>query len=153
VGVIARVDARPLSPIPDGKIGMFPIEMPKKSEKATMNQDPQKSNVVGSCTPLTLVMPGSFYGLGSLISLAKNSRRGKAVRLSYDHKGTDEAEGRRIAAAGGLILNSRVNGTIFSQISTNSRCSCGHPSPRGYLYEGVHLRASIHYRDNSIQLF
>ncbi len=38
------------------------------------------------------------------------SRRGKAVRLSYDHKGTDEAEGRRIAAAGGLILNSRVNG-------------------------------------------
>jgi protein phosphatase PTC1 len=39
------------------------------------------------------------------------SRRGKAVRLSYDHKGTDEAEGRRIAAAGGLILNSRVNGT------------------------------------------
>ena len=40
------------------------------------------------------------------------SRRGKAVRLSYDHKGTDEAEGRRIAAAGGLILNSRVNGTI-----------------------------------------
>ena len=40
------------------------------------------------------------------------SRRGKAVRLSYDHKGTDEAEGRRIAAAGGLILNSRVNGKI-----------------------------------------
>jgi serine/threonine protein phosphatase PrpC len=38
------------------------------------------------------------------------SRRGKALRLSYDHKGTDEAEGRRIAAAGGLILNSRVNG-------------------------------------------
>jgi protein phosphatase PTC1 len=42
--------------------------------------------------------------------LLNSSRRGKAVRLSYDHKGTDEAEGRRIAAAGGLILNSRVNG-------------------------------------------
>ena len=41
------------------------------------------------------------------------SRRGKAVRLSYDHKGTDEAEGRRIAAAGGLILNSRVNGILY----------------------------------------
>jgi len=44
---------------------------------------------------------------------ANCSRRGKAVRLSYDHKGTDEAEGRRIAAAGGLILNSRVNGTPY----------------------------------------
>ncbi len=35
------------------------------------------------------------------------------MRLSYDHKGTDEAEGRRIAAAGGLILNSRVNGMLM----------------------------------------
>jgi len=47
-----------------------------------------------------------------LLSVANFSRRGKAVRLSYDHKGTDEAEGRRIAAAGGLILNSRVNGNF-----------------------------------------
>jgi protein phosphatase PTC1 len=46
----------------------------------------------------------------SLFTWLTFSRRGKAVRLSYDHKGTDEAEGRRIAAAGGLILNSRVNG-------------------------------------------
>jgi len=56
-------------------------------------------------------MQGLFYGL-FILFLADFSRRGKAVRLSYDHKGTDEAEGRRIAAAGGLILNSRVNGTI-----------------------------------------
>ena len=52
-------------------------------------------------------MVHSFTGM-----TANGSRRGKAVRLSYDHKGTDEAEGRRIAAAGGLILNSRVNGTL-----------------------------------------
>lgn len=39
-------------------------------------------------------------------------RNGKALRLSYDHKGLDENEGRRIAKAGGLILNNRVNGVL-----------------------------------------
>ncbi|KAF5024896.1 hypothetical protein F66182_3018 [Fusarium sp. NRRL 66182] len=39
-------------------------------------------------------------------------RGGKALRLSYDHKGSDEIEGKRIAAAGGLILNNRVNGVL-----------------------------------------
>jgi protein phosphatase PTC1 len=55
-----------------------------------------------------------FYGLPLIFTWLIFSRRGKAVRLSYDHKGTDEAEGRRIAAAGGLILNSRVNGILSS---------------------------------------
>ncbi|PWW79429.1 PP2C-domain-containing protein [Tuber magnatum] len=36
-------------------------------------------------------------------------RSGKALRLSYDHKGSDENEGKRVANAGGLILNNRVN--------------------------------------------
>ncbi|KAF6812635.1 protein phosphatase [Colletotrichum sojae] len=39
-------------------------------------------------------------------------RSGKALRLSYDHKGSDENEGKRIANAGGLILNNRVNGVL-----------------------------------------
>jgi protein phosphatase PTC1 len=39
-------------------------------------------------------------------------RNGKALRLSYDHKGSDEHEGKRIANAGGLILNNRVNGVL-----------------------------------------
>lgn len=39
-------------------------------------------------------------------------RDGKALRLSYDHKGSDEHEGKRIAGAGGLILNNRVNGVL-----------------------------------------
>ncbi|KAJ4304241.1 mgpp2cl-1, protein phosphatase 2C-like protein 1 [Collariella sp. IMI 366227] len=39
-------------------------------------------------------------------------RQGKALRLSYDHKGSDENEGRRISGAGGLILNNRVNGVL-----------------------------------------
>ncbi|PHH74436.1 hypothetical protein CDD80_3087 [Ophiocordyceps camponoti-rufipedis] len=39
-------------------------------------------------------------------------RSGKALRLSYDHKGSDENEGKRISNAGGLILNNRVNGVL-----------------------------------------
>ncbi|KAI8951644.1 phosphatase 2C-like domain-containing protein [Xylaria longipes] len=39
-------------------------------------------------------------------------RAGKALRLSYDHKGSDENEGKRITNAGGLILNNRVNGVL-----------------------------------------
>ena len=39
-------------------------------------------------------------------------RNGKALRLSYDHKGSDENEGRRITSAGGLVLNNRVNGVL-----------------------------------------
>ena len=39
-------------------------------------------------------------------------RNGKALRLSYDHKGSDENEGRRIANAGGMVINNRVNGVL-----------------------------------------
>lgn len=39
-------------------------------------------------------------------------RGGKAVRLSYDHKGSDPNEGRRVTEAGGTILNNRVNGVL-----------------------------------------
>lgn len=39
-------------------------------------------------------------------------RKGEAFRLSYDHKGSDENESRRVSNAGGLILNNRVNGIL-----------------------------------------
>ncbi|SYW85422.1 uncharacterized protein UHO2_01668 [Ustilago hordei] len=39
-------------------------------------------------------------------------RDGKAVRLSYDHKGSDAQEAKRITDAGGFVMNSRVNGVL-----------------------------------------
>jgi len=39
-------------------------------------------------------------------------RAGKAVRLTYDHKGSDTQEAKRITDAGGFVMNNRVNGVL-----------------------------------------
>ncbi|KAF9199173.1 Protein phosphatase 2C 1 [Haplosporangium sp. Z 27] len=36
----------------------------------------------------------------------------KAVRLSYDHKGSDHNEAQRILDVGGFVMNNRVNGVL-----------------------------------------
>ena len=41
-----------------------------------------------------------------------DSRGGKAVRLTYDHKGSDAQEAKRITDAGGFVMNNRVNGVL-----------------------------------------
>lgn len=40
------------------------------------------------------------------------NRGGKPVRLSYEHKGSDENETKRIHSSGGMILGGRVNGVL-----------------------------------------
>ncbi|GAA5893747.1 hypothetical protein JCM6882_003085 [Rhodosporidiobolus microsporus] len=40
------------------------------------------------------------------------ARGGHAIRLSYDHKGTDPKEIQRVEAAGGYVANQRVNGYL-----------------------------------------
>lgn len=39
-------------------------------------------------------------------------RSGKPLRLTYDHKGSDPHESKRVANAGGLMINNRVNGVL-----------------------------------------
>ncbi|KAN0060885.1 mgpp2cl-1, protein phosphatase 2C-like protein 1 [Thecaphora frezii] len=39
-------------------------------------------------------------------------RGGKAIRLTYDHKGSDVQEAKRITDAGGFVMNGRVNGVL-----------------------------------------
>ncbi|KAI8617020.1 phosphatase 2C-like domain-containing protein [Chytriomyces sp. MP71] len=40
------------------------------------------------------------------------SRNGRALRLSYDHKGSDAHEKQRIMESGGFVVNGRVNGVL-----------------------------------------
>ncbi|RUS20498.1 hypothetical protein BC937DRAFT_95068 [Endogone sp. FLAS-F59071] len=42
------------------------------------------------------------------------SRNGQAVRLTYDHKGSDAQEAKRIMDLGGFVMNNRVNGNFCS---------------------------------------
>ncbi|KAH9935625.1 phosphatase 2C-like domain-containing protein [Fomitopsis serialis] len=39
-------------------------------------------------------------------------RAGRAVRLTYDHKGSDRQEAKRIMDAGGFVMSGRVNGVL-----------------------------------------
>ncbi|KAL7746404.1 mgpp2cl-1, protein phosphatase 2C-like protein 1 [Sorochytrium milnesiophthora] len=39
-------------------------------------------------------------------------RNGQAIRLSYDHKGSDNIEAERIMDLGGFVMNNRVNGVL-----------------------------------------
>ncbi|PVG01298.1 protein serine/threonine phosphatase 2C [Serendipita vermifera] len=39
-------------------------------------------------------------------------RNGQALRLTYDHKGSDAQESKRITDAGGFVMNNRVNGVL-----------------------------------------
>jgi len=39
-------------------------------------------------------------------------RGGQAIRLTYDHKGSDKQEAKRIMDAGGFVMSGRVNGVL-----------------------------------------
>jgi protein phosphatase PTC1 len=70
------------------------------------------------------------------------SRNGKAVRLSYDHKGSDVNEQRRVQESGGFMMNSRVNGASYlcrgiGRDKIVRRC----------LYEGMGYWSPLYYRN------
>ncbi|KAL6916030.1 hypothetical protein ACHAPO_006329 [Fusarium lateritium] len=85
-----------------------PIEMDKANDGASNEEATKATNSKGKGNGRQRVLYTANVGDARIILC----RGGKALRLSYDHKGSDEVEGKRIAAAGGLILNNRVNGVL-----------------------------------------
>lgn len=77
------------------------------------------------------------------------SRGGKAVRLTYDHKGSDSQEAKRITDAGGFVMNNRVNGGCLGRASLTVRCPRSDQVPWRRLDEGVCRWIALHDRDSS----
>ncbi|TQV91840.1 protein phosphatase 2C [Cordyceps javanica] len=96
------------------------IAMPtaKNGKLPESNSDLEKSNTADKDAPLSTPSKSQLNKQRVLYTANVGDariilcRNGKALRLSYDHKGSDENEGKRIANAGGLILNNRVNGVL-----------------------------------------
>ncbi|MCJ1314002.1 Protein phosphatase 2C 1 [Agyrium rufum] len=84
------------------------------------NLGPQMNAVISESSPITALPRLQEKATRQRVLYTANvgdarivlCRNGKALRLSYDHKGSDENEGKRITNAGGLILNNRVNGVL-----------------------------------------
>lgn len=72
-----------------------------------------KSTAVGA----TITVPPSaarrvLYSANAGDARGVLCRAGKAVRLTYDHKGSDKQEAKRITDAGGFVMSGRVNGVL-----------------------------------------
>ncbi|KAI5958794.1 MgPP2CL-1 [Candida theae] len=83
----------------------------------------EKNAIQGGCTAAVAVLrwesEGSENGHKRMLytsnvgdSRIVLSRKGKAYRLSYDHKASDKNEIDRVESSGGLILKNRVNGVL-----------------------------------------
>jgi len=80
------------------------------------------------------------------------SRGGKAVRLTYDHKGSDTQEAKRIMDAGGFVMNNRVNGELFRPPfrwdKLIRRCTGRDEISRRRIDEGIRSRSTLHDRND-----
>lgn len=68
-----------------------------------------------TCISVLLLKKGDekiLYAANAGDARAVLNRNGTAHRLSYDHKGSDEGETKRIVDAGGFVVFNRVNGIL-----------------------------------------
>jgi protein phosphatase PTC1 len=114
IAVLRWEDRVPSSSSATGSQAIAPA-LAKAAEEASKSEDPSSLSApdathakLKSAATRQRVLYTANVGDARIILC----RQGKALRLSYDHKGSDENEGKRIANAGGLILNNRVNGVL-----------------------------------------
>ncbi|KAF6760334.1 phosphatase 2C-domain-containing protein [Ephemerocybe angulata] len=86
----------------------------KHSPPATSSPSPPGSH---KSTGVTMIVPPGdhrrvLYSANAGDARGVLCRGGKAVRLTYDHKGSDKQEAKRITDAGGFVMSGRVNGVL-----------------------------------------
>lgn len=87
------------------------------SPKNPRSQSPNSLSGKNTAEGATVVVPPSavrrvLYCANAGDARAVLCRGGKAVRLTYDHKGSDKQEAKRIIDAGGFVMSGRVNGVL-----------------------------------------
>lgn len=77
-----------------------------------MNDEDMKDELAGTTAICVLVKDGKIFCANCGDSRGVMSIRGEAQALSHDHKPSNEAESKRIVAAGGWVEFNRVNGNL-----------------------------------------
>jgi len=88
---------------------------PMSTPKTPRSQSPTSAK--GTAEGATVVIPPStarrvLYCANAGDARGVLCRNGIAVRLTYDHKGSDKQEAKRIIDAGGFVMSGRVNGVL-----------------------------------------
>ncbi|KAH6913823.1 phosphatase 2C-domain-containing protein [Coprinopsis sp. MPI-PUGE-AT-0042] len=80
------------------------------------SSSPEEEDLSSSTGTVVIIPPEAhrrvLYSANAGDARGVLSRGGKAVRLTYDHKGSDRQEAKRITDAGGFVLSGRVNGVL-----------------------------------------
>ncbi|KAJ7462310.1 phosphatase 2C-like domain-containing protein [Mycena galericulata] len=87
------------------------------SPKTPRSQSPLSASGKSTTESATIAIPPStarrvLYCANAGDARGVLCRAGKAVRLTYDHKGSDKQEAKRIIDAGGFVMSGRVNGVL-----------------------------------------
>lgn len=86
-----------------------------KQSSQPPSDTPSKQNSVGEVRKVHIPPPDSrrvLYCANAGDARGVLCRSAKAVRLTYDHKGSDKQEAKRITDAGGFVMSGRVNGVL-----------------------------------------
>ena len=78
---------------------------PEAASKSSVSAAPQ-------CPPAGSPLRRVLYVANAGDARGVLCRKGRALRLTYDHKGTDKQEAKRITDSGGFVMSGRVNGVL-----------------------------------------
>ena len=96
----------------DSKEGEEELKIIRKKYEAASYSDSIISTGTGCTACVVLITPTKIYTANAGDSRAVLSRKGNALPLSSDHKPENQIQRKRIQAAGGDIVNGRVNGGL-----------------------------------------